>query len=246
MHWKLAYRFVFILFMVASVACGTGLAQVETTGPVDRIRGAVDVADRITLVGSRHPLAKNSLAVGQVPSGQPMDRMVLVLAPDAAAERALAELIRAQQDPASPEYHQWLTPQQFGERFGASANDVAQVMKWLGSNGFQIDETPSSRRAVVFSGTAGQVESAFHTSIQNYLVDGERHYANATNVSIPRALAGVVSGVVALHDFRSAAQLSNLTPAYTAANALLISLLPIGTRFTTWLLFTARASMAQA
>ena len=149
-----------------------------------------------------------------------MERMVLVLRPDSAQEKALEELIRAQQDPASPLYHQWLTPESFGKRFGVSQKDLEHVVKWLQMHGMEVDEIPPSRRSIVFSGSVGQVQSAFHTSIRKYFVRGESHYANATDPKIPQAFGQVVHGVVSLHDFRSAPQLVGpyLIPSYTAAN----------------------------
>ena len=125
--------------------------------------------------------------------------------------------IRAQQDPASPYYHQWLTPETYGERFGISQNDLAQVTNWLEMHGMKVTGIPSSRRAVVFSGTAGQVETAFHTQMRKYSVNGQVHFANATNPEIPRAFDEVIKGIVSLHDFRSSPA-HTVVPAYTLAN----------------------------
>jgi uncharacterized membrane protein len=178
----------------------------------------VDDTLRVRLARHVHPLAKPENLVGTVPPSQPMERMVLVLRPDTVQEEALQELIRAQHDPASVYYHQWLTPQAFGERFGASANDVAQVAGWLETEGLNVEGVTASRRAIVFSGTAGQVENAFHTEMRRYSVQGQIHYANATDPEIPQALAGVVRGIVSLHDFRSAPA-HTPAPAYTLSNS---------------------------
>src|SRR5205807_3989052 len=123
---------------------------------------------------------------------QRLERMVLVLRADPAQEAALEELIRAQQDPDSTYYHQWLTPEAYGKRFGISAHDLDQVLLWLQSHGMQVEDVPASRRAIVFSATAAQVESALHTSIRRYSVNGATHYANANDPEIPQALAPVV------------------------------------------------------
>jgi pseudomonalisin len=186
--------------------------------PVDRLMQNIDDTQLVTLGGSRHPLAKPQYARGPVLEDQSMSRMVLVLRADPSQDAALQELLRAQQDPVSPYYHQWLTPQAFGQRFGASQKDLSRIVFWLESHGMQVDEVPASRRSIVFSGSAGQVQSAFHTSIQKYSVQGESHFANATDVQIPQALAPVIHGVVSLHDFRSASQIVAPAPNYTAAN----------------------------
>ena len=132
-----------------------------------------------------------------------MDRMLLVLQPDPAQERALEALLAAQQDPQSPQFHQWLTPERFGKLFGVSDHDLAQVVEWLERQGFQVESPSSGRRVLLFSGTAGQVETAFHTSIHTYKVNGVTHHANSSDPRIPMALASVVEGVASLHDFRS-------------------------------------------
>ena len=210
--------YFFLLLGIATTVLAEPATLSPNIAPSDRIRTAISDADRVALAGSRHPLAKPVNSVGPVPRGQKMDRMILVLAPDSAQQAALEELIRAQHDPASPQFHQWLTPEEFGERFGASPADIAQITKWLSAQGFQVEDAPTSRRTIVFSGVAGQVESAFHTPIHNYSVNGEMHYANATEVQIPRALSPVVAGVVSLHDFLSSSQMSLILPAYTAVN----------------------------
>jgi subtilase family serine protease len=146
-----------------------------------------------------------------------MERMVLVLQPDSPQDAALEELLRAQQDPESSVYHHWLTPVEFGKRFGVSMNDLKQVTNWLRSYGMRVEEIPAARRSIVFSGTAAQVESLLHTRMQRYVVGGELHYANANDPEIPSALAPVVRGIVSLHDFRSK-PLHVVAPEYTVAN----------------------------
>jgi len=188
--------------------------------PTNRVVGQIDDQQRVTLSGYRHPLAQPKYSVGEAPKEQRMERMILVLGPDSAQERALEELIRAQQDSGSPYYHQWLKPASFGTRFGISQRDLDQVVYWLQTHGMEVEEIPASRRAIVFSGSVAEVESAFHTSIQKYFASGESHFANATDPEIPQALAPVVRGVVSLHDFRSAPQMTGpyASPTFTAAN----------------------------
>jgi subtilase family serine protease len=169
----------------------------------DRVIGHVDDQVTIARPGNRHPLARAENDVGVAVPEHRMERMVLVLSPDAAQQRALEDLLAAQQDPQSPQYHQWLTPEEYGRRFGVSDHDLDQVLSWFSGHGFDVEPVPSSRRLIVFSGTAAQVESAFHTQIHIYNVNGERHYANSSDPEIPAALAPVVHGIASLHDFRS-------------------------------------------
>jgi uncharacterized membrane protein len=168
----------------------------------DRIRSAIDNSRTVALPGNRHPLARPESDVGAAAPETRLDRMILVLRSDAAQQQALARLLDAQQDPGSPEYHQWLTPESFAERFGASPNDIGRIVSWLGGQGFSIDEIPPGGRTILFSGSAAQVESAFHTAMHRYRIGGHPHLANAADPRIPEALAGVVAGVATLHDFR--------------------------------------------
>lgn len=170
--------------------------------PRDRIRLRIDDYRTLRLAGNRHPLARTDLDVGAAAPEHRLERMILALQPDSAQQSALEALIKAQHDPNSPRYHQWLTPESFAEHFGVAQNDVNQVAVWLEAHGFQVEEIPAGRRSVIFSGQAAQVASAFHTEIHRYNAGGKLHYANASDPEIPEALAGVVTGVATLHDFR--------------------------------------------
>jgi len=172
--------------------------------PHDRITSFVDDEQTVTLHGNRHPLAIPQYDTGAVAADFPMDRMVLTLLPDETQQETLDQLLEEQHDPESPYYHQWLTPQQYGEIFGVSEDDLAQVTGWLQGHGMTVEEVTAGRLSIVFSGTAGQVASSFHTRIHTYKIGHEVHHANTTDPSIPAAFAQVIGGVVSLHDFRSA------------------------------------------
>ncbi|MGA2219685.1 MAG: protease pro-enzyme activation domain-containing protein, partial [Terracidiphilus sp.] len=177
-----------------------GMAWGQQTG--NRIVGPIDESRVVTLKGNVHPLAREEYDLGGVDPDLRMDRMVLELMPGASRQAELDTLVEAQQDVESPLFHAWLTPSEFGARFGASPADVTEVAAWLQGRGFTVDEVAASNWLIVFSGTAGEVETAFHTEIHRYRVDGVEHIANSQDPEIPAALAGVVGGVVSLHDFR--------------------------------------------
>ncbi|MGA7401562.1 MAG: S53 family peptidase [Candidatus Sulfotelmatobacter sp.] len=190
--------------------------------PQDRVPSFVDDEQRITLHGDRHPLAILQYDAGTVSPDFRMERMLLTLQPDAAQQDALLQLLDAQHDSESPYYHQWLTPEQFGERFGVSEADATQVSRWLQVHGMEVEEVTAGRRSIVFSGTAAQVEEAFHTQIHFYKTGSQVHHANASDPEIPAAFAGVVGGVVSLHDFRSEPMHTGAripTPDYTSGNS---------------------------
>jgi pseudomonalisin len=169
----------------------------------DRIDRFIDDDQRVTLRGNLHPLALAQYDAGIVAPDFPMEHMLLTLLPDPAQQDALDQLVAAQHNPESPYYHQWLTPEQYGERFGVSESDTAQIADWLQGHGLEVEEVTAGRRAIVFSGTAAQVEEAFRTPIHTYKIGDELHHANSKEPEIPAALVQVVGGVVSLHDFHS-------------------------------------------
>ncbi len=169
---------------------------------VNRIVQRIDDTDAVTLPGNTHPFVRPDLDRGLIADETQLDRMVLVLQPDPAQQSDLDALVKAQHTPGSPYYHQWLTPAQYGERYGATESDVAQIAAWLQSRGFAVEPIGAGRRVIVFSGSAGQVLDTFHTEMHRYMVNGQLHLANAQDPQIPRALLPLVGGILSLHDFR--------------------------------------------
>src|ERR1700722_13834879 len=112
------------------------VAQAVT--PQTRITQAVDNTRLTTLRGNTHPLAQSRFDQGAAPDSLPMEHMQLVLKHSAQQETALQQLLADQQNPSSSSYHKWLTPEQFGEQFGVSDQDIQTVTAWLQSQGFQI------------------------------------------------------------------------------------------------------------
>src|SRR5204863_9768570 len=137
---------------------------------------------------------------GAAPASLPMKRMQLVLTRDARQESALKSLLDAQLDKSSPSFHQWLTPEQFGQQFGPADQDVQAVASWLQAHGFQVNHIAKGRTVIEISGTAGQVRDAFHTEIRKFVVNGVEHWANASDPQIPAALEPLVAGVARLHN----------------------------------------------
>ncbi len=127
--------------------------------------------------------------------------MMLVLKRSPEQETALHTLLDQQHDKSSPLYHAWLTPQQFGGKFGLADGDVESIISWLQSHGFEVAKVSSGRTVIEFSGTAGQVQDTFHTAIHKYVVAGEEHWANASDPQIPAALSVAVAGIDTLHNF---------------------------------------------
>jgi subtilase family serine protease len=169
--------------------------------PTVRIVDRIDEGNLVTLRGNTHPAANARNDLGRVSPTLPMTDLILVLSRDPAQQAAFDKFVANQYDSASPDFHQWLTPEQVGTNFGPAESDVASVTHWLTGHGFSIGEITKDRLSIRFSGTAAQVESAFHTEMHNLSVKGVSHIANMSDPQIPAALAPVVVGVKALHNF---------------------------------------------
>ena len=161
----------------------------------------IDEGKLVVLRGNTHPLARAKYDQGAAPDSLAMDRMMLVLKTTSAQGAALETLLAQQQDHSSPNYHKWLTPQEFGAQFGAADSDIQKITSWLQSHGFQIDSVANGHNVIQFSGNAAQVQSAFHTAIHKYTVNSQEHWANANDPSIPAALTPAVTGVASLNNF---------------------------------------------
>jgi hypothetical protein len=189
-----------LLGVTACLLFATSLLLAQSAAPI-LVTQAVDNAVTTRLPGNVHPLARAEFDRGEAPPDLPMKRMLLVLKRSSQQESALRSLIDDQQDKNSANYHQWLTPEEFGRRFGPSDQDVQVVTAWLQSQGFQVAQVTKGRSVIEFSGTAAQVQQAFHTAIHKFVVNGEEHWANASDPQIPAALSPVVAGVHTLHNF---------------------------------------------
>jgi subtilase family serine protease len=186
--------------LFAAASASTAVIAQQTAAQV-RIVNPIDENQLVTLKGNVHPAANAKNDRGPVSASLPMANLVLVLSRSAEQQAAFDAFVKAQYDSGSPSFHQWLTADEIGQRFGPSETDIATIRRWLASHGFAVSHTANDRMSITFSGTAGQVESAFHTSIHNLSVNGVAHIANMTNPQVPAALAPVVVGIKQLHDF---------------------------------------------
>ncbi len=169
---------------------------------LSRIPDEIDGRVLATIHGNVHPRALAEFDQGRLDGDVVLRHLSIVLKPSASQRADLDKFLLDQQDSASPEFHHWLTPEQYAERFGVSNADVAKMSAWLQLQGFTVDSAARGRNTVSFTGTAAQVENAFHTELRRYTVDGKSHFANATDPMLPAALAPVVTAIHGLHDFR--------------------------------------------
>ncbi len=186
--------------LLAALALGTAAAAQTNAHPVARITAKVDNAVTTRLSGT-HPNFVDHAQVGaRLESSTRLAHLRLVLSATEEQEAALRTLMQEQQDKTSPNYHKWLTPDAYGQSFGAATADVGRITAWLQDQGFSVESVAKSNRIITFSGTAGQVETAFHTQINHVEIDGVPHLSNTTDIAVPDALSSVVLGLARLND----------------------------------------------
>ncbi|MDR3389495.1 MAG: protease pro-enzyme activation domain-containing protein [Rudaea sp.] len=141
---------------------------------------------------------------GAVADDLQMNQMLLLLHRPVAQEQALDQFMAEQTTLGSPNYHNWLTAEQFAQ-YGLAQSDLDKITKWLTDQQFTVNAVYAGGVMIDFSGTALQVENAFfagHRQIHNLNVNGVAHIANVSVPQIPSALAPAVVGIVSLNDFR--------------------------------------------
>jgi subtilase family serine protease len=181
----------------------------------DRIAGPVASSQLVRLSAGVPMKAQPQFDQGAVDPSLKLSYMTLLTVPSASQQKAISQLLAQQQDPRSPQYRKWLTPEQYADRFGLSSNDIQKLTTWLESQGFTIVTVARARNFIVFSGTAAQAETAFQTQIHNFDINGEKRFSNITAPSVPAGLTGIVTGIRGLSNFPARSHALHAKPDYT-------------------------------
>ena len=195
MAHTLRRAFCHCALIAVAAAASSALAQEP------RIAGPIEANREVVLQNHVHPLARPEFDCGAADPAMKLDYVTMVLKPTAAQQSDLETLLIQQEDRSSADYHKWLTPEQFGDRFGLAASDIAVIESWILAQGLHVEDTARGRNWIAFSGTVAQIQRSLHTEIHRFMVDGKMHYANATEPSVPAALADVVRFFRGLDDF---------------------------------------------
>jgi uncharacterized protein (TIGR03437 family) len=192
------------------------LCQVALAVVPDRIARPIDATRSVSIAGNRSRQAQPQFDRGPVDSQLQINYVQLVIRPSAAQQSELTQLLADQQDPSSPLFHQWLTPEQYASRFGLSPSDQSKIIAWLTSAGLTVNHTARGGNWIAFSGPSGRISSALHTPIHRFQMNGADHFANTADPQVPEALAGVVAGFLGLNDFHPHSMISHIEPAYNS------------------------------
>ncbi len=137
--------------------------------------------------------------IGPLPNSQPVT-FTLRLTPTPARSAALDQFLVGVTTQSSPNYHKWLTPQQFAAEYGATEDQIATVTAWAQSQGLSVASISPAKTRMTLSGTADQVQRAFAVSLHRYVVMGTARFANSSAPSVPFAIAPIIAGVSGLDD----------------------------------------------
>ena len=170
--------------------------------PTERVTAEINGSEKAMIPGSHSPLARRENETGRMAANIKLEGLSLVFSRTPEQEADLPALIASQQDPASPLYRKWLSPEEFGSRFGVADADIVKVQFWLENRGFTVEGVSRSKTRIIFSGTVEQVESSFATELHYYSVEGETHFSASEDISVPAALSSLVLTVTNLSDFR--------------------------------------------
>src|ERR1700688_2038019 len=124
----------------------------------DRITGPIDSSQKVALKGNVHGLAQLRFDIGRTDGNMILHGVTIAFRPSTAQQSDLDNLLAQQQDRSSPNYHKWMTPAQFADRFGMTRGDIKRVVAWLRSQGFAVTSVANSRNEISFEGTVSQIE----------------------------------------------------------------------------------------
>jgi subtilase family serine protease len=208
-------RVLVCLLLTVITVSGIGHAAIA-----DRIAGDLANGPKVALRGNVHGFARPEFDLGRADASRPLQGISLAFRPSPAQQKDLDRFLAELANPKSPNFHKYLSPAQFGERFGLSLNDIAKITNWLQSQGFTNIQVANGRNQISFDSNVGQIESAFSLEMHNYAVDGVVHLANAGEPAIPAALAGAVIGLGSLNDFapKPRAKIQSHLTSYVSGN----------------------------
>lgn len=183
---------------------------------VDLVKDPVDSTSRSVLAGHYPSWASTGHDAGCVPDNLVLKNLTVVVARSPQQQKAFEKFLEDQQDPKSPEFHHWLTATEIGQRFGASAHDVAAIKDWLKSQSLQVDSVAKGGTRIHFSGSAAAVGRAFGSEMHYFRLNGDRLMSLSDEPKIPVALAPAIKAITGLFTVRNQ-PMHNRAPGYLRA-----------------------------
>jgi kumamolisin len=161
-----------------SCVAASGLLALATAMP-----GAMAASVRIATDMRVHDLGVDD------PSSSGPFVVVLGLRNQAALDALLADI----SNPRSPNFRKFLTPAEFGARFGQSPETVAEVTSYLTSQGFTVTKSYANNLLLTVSGSNAQIAATFGATVHDYELNGLQYWALASKPVFPPQLSSVVA-----------------------------------------------------
>jgi subtilase family serine protease len=98
-------------------------------------------------------------------------------------------------DPSYPQYHQYLTPDQFKQLFAPTSDQVQQVVSYLQSQGMTVTSVAPNNLLIDATATVSQVQQAFSVQINTYQAGNHTFYANTTAPSVPTSISQLITSI---------------------------------------------------
>jgi subtilase family serine protease len=154
------------------------------------------------------PLVAKSTYVAPVDKDKEIG-VVLVL--PSSNPKGLADFVKHVSTPGDALYHQYITAQQFAERFGGNQADYISVKNWAAANSLFVSQESIGRLGLTVRGSALQFERIFKTQLNTYRTsDGQIFYSASIKPTVPFEIASKISGVIGLTSSKPLAPLVKL------------------------------------
>ena len=213
--------FAAVLLTCVATPAKAQVAAEFRTAPRSLIVDKLDRSQIVPTTGALSRTAGQYEDLGKVSDSLLIEHVQILLRRPVERQAAFDAFVEALHTKGSPSYHRWLAPASVGEEFGPSSADLATVRSFLESEGFAVNYVGTGGFYIDFTGTAAQLQHAFHTELHNYkLLNGETAFAATRQASIPAALAPAVAGVVSLSTIHTAVMNheKRVAPASSAAS----------------------------
>jgi subtilase family serine protease len=129
------------------------------------------------------------------------NRLNLIIGLPLRNQEALTNLLQQLYDPNSPQFHRYLTSDQFAQQFGPTEQDYQSVIAFAKANGFVISGTHSNRTLIDINGSVADIERAFHIKMQTYQHPTERRTFFAPDSDLSVDVAVPILSIKGLNDF---------------------------------------------
>jgi hypothetical protein len=221
---KTAYFRAFLILIIGTILCAS-ITFVASAGG-GRASGA---SVRQTASAGQVPAIKKR--IGEIPAKAqtspflgylaPNERIRMLLSFQLSDEAGLQQLISDLYNPDSPQYHQWLSPEQFGGRFGRANDEIDWVVKWLQQQGMDVDRTYTNRLSIGFTGTVDAVQQAFQVQIATYfdVANNKPFYSNTSAPTLPVEFEAFTVGLEGLSNAAVYHRPTRIAQAQTSAQA---------------------------